>query len=86
MSRVMLQRFLQNRRSTTFLAPKALQQLQRRSEMSERTLCIFSKDVPERPTALKVLKMLKNRKAYFRAEDGEYVLLIENVKLKASQL
>ena len=50
-----LQRFLQNKRFTNFLAPKALQQLQRRSETSEHTLCRFSKDVPERPTALKVL-------------------------------
>ena len=45
-----------NRRFTTFLAPKALQQLQRRSETSERTLCRFSKDVSERPNALKVLR------------------------------
>ena len=47
--------FLQNKLFTNLLAPKALQQLQSRSETSKRTLCKFSKDVPERPTALKVL-------------------------------
>ena len=50
-----LQRFLQNKRFTNFLAPKALQQLQRRSKTSERTLCRFSKGVSECPNALKVL-------------------------------
>ena len=50
-----LQRFLQNKRFTNFLAPKAFQQLQSRSETFKRTVCKFSKDAPERPTALKVL-------------------------------
>ena len=54
-----LQQFLQNKRFKNFLAPKALQQLQSRSETSKRTLCKFSIDVPERPTALKVLKCKK---------------------------
>ena len=54
-----LQRFLQNKRFTNFLAPKALQQLQSRSETSKRTLCKFYKDVPERPTSLKVLNKVR---------------------------
>ena len=56
------------KRCRTLLAPNALQLFQRRSGTSERTLCIFSQDVAERPIALKVLiKMnkLADAKKYF---------------------
>ena len=48
---------LLNRHFKTFLAPNALQLLQGTLAMSERTLCVFSKDVSKHFDALKVLRL-----------------------------
>ena len=70
------------RRSRKFLAPNALQLFQRRFGTSERTLCIFSQDVAERPIALKVLKVKIPCGATFYDQE---MVIGQNVKAAKTQ-